>query len=282
MSRRRVLLPAPLGPMMPRISPRRTSNDRSLTAHRSRLYCFVASRHKSIAALNAAWRTDYGSFDEVGEPADDSPGWVDCRRFGRERFAAFYGYLFDRGLRPALGEKLYGNKTSLDPFLHRACRWATMTCWDDLVAAYPLWKIRCAADTTGKPLFNSELHLYNDEYAYGPSAERSRYRYFTSALLGEYLTASFAWGMWKKPEIAAIHGATAGGIYPDLIGATRAMGARPVRRYDPRDDARRVYDSLYGIYRELHAALSRPEGAIKRLRRLRRTAPREPSPTGVQ
>ncbi len=81
---------------------------------------------------------------------------------------------------------------------------------------------------------------------------------------------------------AAIHGATAGGIYPDLIGATRAMGARPVRRYDPRDDARRVYDALYGIYRELHAALSRPEGAIKRLRRLRRTAPRQPSPTGVQ
>jgi len=83
---------------------------------------------------------------------------------------------------------------------------------------------------------------------------------------------------------AAVHGAAAGGIYPDLIGATRAMGARPMRRYDPRDDARRVYDALYRIYRELHAALSRPEGAIKRLRRLRlwRSAPRESAPVGSE
>ena len=170
---------------------------------------WLAAQHGSLEALNAAWRTHFASFDEVGAPPQDSPGWVDCRRYANLRFAQFYGALFDQGLRPALGEKLFGNKTNLDPFLHRACRRMTMTCWDDLVAQYPLWQIKCAADTTGKPLFNAELHLYSDEYEYFPSPEASRYRYFTSALMGEYLTASFAWGQWNKPQIRRVHSATA-------------------------------------------------------------------------
>jgi len=69
---------------------------------------------------------------------------------------------------------------------------------------------------------------------------------------------------------AAVYGATAGGIYPDLIAATRAMGARAVQRYDPREGPHRVYNGLYDVYREAHAALSRPEGLVKRLRRLQR------------
>jgi hypothetical protein len=83
-----------------------------------------------------------------------------------------------------------------------------MVCWDDVVVDFPLWEIKCAADTSSKPLFNSELHLYNDGFEYAPSVEASRYRYFTSALLGEYLTASFAWGQWQKPEISRIHSET--------------------------------------------------------------------------
>jgi hypothetical protein len=133
---------------------------------------------------------------------------VDCRRYARQRFAAFYGLLIERGLQPVLGDKLYGAKTGLDPFLHRACGQMTVTCWDDVIAQYPLWEIKCAADTTGKPLFNAELHLYHDTFQFFPAPEQSRYRYATSALLGESLTASFAWGQWQKPEIQAIHAAT--------------------------------------------------------------------------
>ncbi len=171
---------------------------------------WLAARHGTIARLNEAWRTTYRSFDEVNVPPKDSPGWIDCRRYANERFGGFYGYLVRHDLRPALGEKLYGEKTSLDPFLHRACRGNTMTCWDDMMAMYPLWRIKCAADISGRPMFNSELHLYNDDYDYAPSIDKSLYRYLTSALMGEYLSASFAWGMWKKPEIAAIHTATPG------------------------------------------------------------------------
>ena len=171
---------------------------------------WLKDKHGSIASLNSAWKTKYKSFDEVNVPAKGSPGELDVQRYARLRFAHYYGVLFNNGLRPVLGEKLYGQKTWLDPFLHRDCKSCTMACWDDLVAQYPIWQIKCCADTTDKPIFNSELHLYHDDYAYYPSVARSKYRYFTSALLGEYLTASFAWGQWKKPNIAQFHAATPG------------------------------------------------------------------------
>ncbi len=176
---------------------------------------WLKNRHKSIKNLNTAWKTNFSSFDEIDNPVKDSPGKVDVRRYAQIRFADFYGVLLDKAFRPVLGEKLYGQKTSLDPFMHRACNRNTMVCWDDVVADFPLWEIKCAADTSSKPLFNSELHLYNDGFEYAPSVEASRYRYFTSALLGEYMTASFAWGQWQKPEIARIHSATPG-ILTDL------------------------------------------------------------------
>jgi len=169
---------------------------------------WLKSRYGTIQELNSAWRTSYKTFDAVSPPAEYSEGSVDVRRYSRLRFARYYAAYIDGVLRPALGEKLYGEKTWLDPFLHRDCRANTMTCWDDLVAQYPLWSIKCAADTTGKPLFNAEMHLYHDTYAFGPSVELSRYRYFASALLGEYLTASFAWGFWNRSDIAKIHGQT--------------------------------------------------------------------------
>ncbi|MHB1459373.1 MAG: beta-galactosidase [Armatimonadota bacterium] len=167
-------------------------------------------RHHTIDNLNTAWKTDYKAFDEVGEPVVDSPGTIDVAAYARFRFAHFYGTIFDKVFRPMLGEKLYGEKTSLDPFVHGACTRNTMTCWDDILSSFPLWQIKCAADTIGKPVFNSELHLYNDDLNFDPSVEQSRYRYFTSALMGERLTASFAWDQWKKPEIAGIHSATPG------------------------------------------------------------------------
>jgi len=71
---------------------------------------------------------------------------------------------------------------------------------------------------------------------------------------------------------AAIHGAVAGGVYPDLLTATRAMGASPVRKYEPIRAHQAVYDALYALYRELHTMLSRPDGAVKRLRRVQQAA----------
>ncbi|MBI2301061.1 MAG: hypothetical protein HYU66_19290 [Armatimonadetes bacterium] len=109
-----------------------------------------------------------------------------------------------------------------------------MVCWDDLVSEYPLWRIKVAADTVDKPLFNAELHLYNDTYNYRPSTARSRYRYFTSALLGEYLSASFAWGQWQRPPMAAIHAAT-----PGVLGDLRRLEPA-LRRFHQADLSSRL------------------------------------------
>ncbi len=78
---------------------------------------------------------------------------------------------------------------------------------------------------------------------------------------------------------AAVYGAVAGGAHRDLLTATRTMGGKPVRRHEQNDAHRQTYDELYTVYRDLHAAFSRADGAVKRLRRLQRAAPRQVSPT---
>jgi hypothetical protein len=88
-------------------------------------------------------------------------------------------------------------------------------------------------DTCKLPVFNSELHLYHDSYGFGPSVELSRYRYLTSAVLGESMTASFAWGAWSKPETRAVHEATPG-ILADLRALekfTRPFHSQPPAFY---------------------------------------------------
>jgi len=71
---------------------------------------------------------------------------------------------------------------------------------------------------------------------------------------------------------ASVYGAVAGNAHPDLLVATRVMGARPVRRYEPVGTHHETYDALYAIYRELHTAFSKPDGAVKRLRRVQQAA----------
>ena len=175
---------------------------------------FVAdlkTRYQTIADLNAVWGTAFASFDAVAVPDAKSPGQVDARRFATQTFDHFYGTLFSQVCEPELGKLLYGCKMGGDPLVQRACGSLSMICWDDVLADYPQWRTKALGDVsraTTKPVFNAELHLYNDNYAYGGSAAHSRYRYFMSALNGEWLTASFAWGLWNKPETHAIHKAT--------------------------------------------------------------------------
>ncbi len=174
----------------------------------SQFRAWLRSKYGLIADLNAHWGSHYASFEDVSTPESGGAGWLDYHRYAELRFAEFYDAIVDKALKPVLGNLLYGNKTDLDPFLHRACRAMTMCCWDDLNSQYPMWRIKLAADTTGKPLFNAEMHLYEDNYNYGASIPHSRYRYFMSALLGEYATASFAWGQWNKPETRKVADAT--------------------------------------------------------------------------
>ena len=175
-----------------------------LTAFRD----WLGRRHGDIKTLNTRWGTRYRSFADVQVPGDVGRGAIDVRRFTREQFARFYSAIAADVLRPILGDVLYGSKGGASPYILRQMPTYSVASWDDLLANWPLWKTKLLVDTSGLPVFNSEVHLYHDTYAFGPSIELTRYRYFTSALLGEWMTASFAWEQWDKPEIAKIHAQT--------------------------------------------------------------------------
>jgi hypothetical protein len=172
----------------------------------------LKARHATVDALNAAWGTDLAGFEAVEAPPErGTPARADYSRYAVSVFDRYYGTLFRRVCEPELGRLLYGAKTGGDPLLHRACESLSMICWDDGVADYPQWRVKALGDVaraTGKPVFNAELHLYHEFYAYGGSAAKSRYRYLLSALNGEWMSASFAWGQWSKPGAQALHRAT--------------------------------------------------------------------------
>lgn len=186
---------------------------------------WLAGRHGDIATLNRRWQTALDTFTQV-RPPFEAPGLHDVRRFNRVRFARFYDAIVRDVLHPVLGDRLYGSKGGASPYILRQMPHYTVCSWDDLVANWPLWRTKLLVDTTDLPVFNSELHLYHDEFGFGPSRQLSRYRYFTGALLGEWMTAGFNWGAWGKPEIAAIHAATPGTLADlrALEPALRAFG----------------------------------------------------------
>ncbi len=183
----------------------------------------MRAAHGTIERLNAAWGTTFTSFEALQLPLAGSPGSVDLDAFATRVFGHFYGTLFDRVIRPALDPNgrrglLVGCKCDGNPLIQRACESFSMICWDDVLSDYPQWRLKALGDVaraTGKPVFNAELHLYHDSYAYAPSAAKSRYRYFLSAINNEWLTASFAWGQWTKPGAASVHAVTPG-ILADL------------------------------------------------------------------
>jgi hypothetical protein len=168
----------------------------------------MQQRYGTVDALNRVWGTTFGAWEALALPTS-SAGRTDLNRFAVEAYARFYGTLLDEVLRPALGDLEYGTKTAGDPLLHRRLTRFSSIMWDDVLANYPQWRIKAMCDVgrrLNRPVFNSELHLYNDTYAYNQSVAMARYRYFTSALNGETTTASFAWHQWnQKPETIEIH-----------------------------------------------------------------------------
>jgi hypothetical protein len=177
--------------------------------YRQAFVAWLQAQYPAIADLNKNWNTHFETFDDVVAPAEGAPGWTDYHRFAQTQFGSFYRRIFDELIKPELGASLgYGSKTSADPFLHRRYPGATMLCYDDLVAYYPIWIEKALSDCDARPAFNSEIHLYNDHYHYYPSIELTRYRYYMDALSNATANSSFSWGAWKSPEIAAIDKAT--------------------------------------------------------------------------
>jgi len=167
----------------------------------------------NIESLNRNWKTRFENFADVDIPSADSGGWHDLRVIARKHFAVIMDALIREGFKPTLGQSvLYCSKHSRpDPFTWRECEEITCASWDDVEALFPLWVLKAAADTTRLPVFNAELHLYHDTFSYLGSPAISRYRYLTSALLGEYWTGSFKFDNWKSnPAVLINHSQTTG------------------------------------------------------------------------
>ncbi len=75
---------------------------------------------------------------------------------------------------------------------------------------------------------------------------------------------------------AALFGAVAAGVYPDISAAIEATRPRRVRTYEPNLEAKKTYDRVYEIYRTLYDTLGRSEvrlmHELKRVRSQRRDA----------
>jgi L-ribulokinase len=69
---------------------------------------------------------------------------------------------------------------------------------------------------------------------------------------------------------AALFGAVAAGVYPDIGSAIEATRPKSVRTYHPDAGAKRIYDRVYDIYRTLYEMLGRSEvGLMHELKRIR-------------
>jgi L-ribulokinase len=69
---------------------------------------------------------------------------------------------------------------------------------------------------------------------------------------------------------AAMHGAVAAGIHPDIHAAARKMAVVRKRAYLPDRKAKRDYDRLYAEYERLHDFFGRdPNSTMKVLKRMR-------------
>jgi hypothetical protein len=199
-------------------------------------------QYGTVEALNRSWGTDTAAWDALQPPALNSAGRVDLDRFATLAFERFYGTLFEQVLKPALGPLEYGVKTAGDPLLHRQLVRFSLVAWDDVLANYPQWRIKALCDVgrrLDRPVFNSELHVYHDDYVYNQSVAMTRYRYLMSALNGETTTASFAWGQWgKNPETVRIHAET-----PTVLAELTRLGP--------------VFRSFATVEPELHVLLTR-------------------------
>ena len=71
---------------------------------------------------------------------------------------------------------------------------------------------------------------------------------------------------------SAIFAAVAAGLYPDAVGATRAMGGRDEKIFYPRPENAAIYDQLYREYKALHDLFGRGgNDMMKRLKAIRNT-----------
>jgi len=64
----------------------------------------LKARFGNIGALNAAWKTQFASFDNVEIPKENEAGRIDAQHFANWHFGHFFGTIYRGLFKPSLGE----------------------------------------------------------------------------------------------------------------------------------------------------------------------------------
>lgn len=171
---------------------------------------YLLKTHGDLNTFNLRWKSNIKDFQDLPALEKDDTGYIDFVRFSYSHFALMYDTWFEQCVKPELGvDKLYGSKTHENPYLQRACKSFTVCSWDDLLANIPPHVVQLMVDTVqqmlGRPVFNSEIHLYHDKRAFASDTRLTRYRYMMSAVQGEWKTASFDNKSWTKDKCKVQH-----------------------------------------------------------------------------
>ncbi|MBN8216393.1 MAG: beta-galactosidase [Spirochaetes bacterium] len=194
----------------------------------------MEKRYVSVDRLNAAWKTQFASFSQVGIPADRTPGQYDWKAFHQDQVASWFEWL-GKTFRASAPKAILSSKPMgwclLDPttgidFEREALAWDVPGCdsgfspypagdfaygWTEPILVYDFQK----SVAPEKPLANHEYHYVHEPEV---SAEYAYATYWQSHLHGLRLSEFWVWskgdlrggdgaaGMthtaWSQPKVA--------------------------------------------------------------------------------
>lgn len=196
---------------------------------------YLLQQHGTLTNLNRHWGTAFNDLGEITFPAGENaaawrpkgfdnplglvyamkrfrdPVFVDMARYARLQFARYHETIIADYLKPILGDTLdYASKINNgNPYTNRAVDSYTVASWDEVMTKTPPHLVQMLVDTlwipTGKPVYDSEIHLYHDKHDYKPTPSSIRYTVFRHHVQGQFMASSYNWHGWTEPEIRKLH-----------------------------------------------------------------------------
>ena len=188
---------------------------------------WLKEKHGTLTALNRDWQSDFRSWEDVdfpsekleelaevaplknetylrhvrfGEPSRyyymrDYPDLLDGYRYVRKVWADEYDEQV-AGFRSKVRTGfLYSTKTGADPYVQREVKSFNAASWDHTVSKFPPQELQILVDTVqtgaGRPVWNSEDHLYNKKHDYCETPQRVRYVLLRNYLLGQFQSTEY-------------------------------------------------------------------------------------------
>ncbi len=188
---------------------------------------YLKKKHGSLSALNEAWGTDFTSWENVSFPSPkldelkkiapvrnkgylfhtrfksplryyymrDYPDLLDAYRYVRKVWAGEYDEKV-AGFKDKVRDGfLYATKTDADPFVQREVKSFNAASWDHTICKFPPQELQVLVDTVqtgaGRPVWNSEEHLYSGKHNYGETPQRARYVLLRNYLMGQFQSTEY-------------------------------------------------------------------------------------------